>query len=113
MMTAYPVPTFGQDIYVRATDGELCGPYSTAKEAVLSHLNELPKPVRDEIRKHVCRRRYYITHWYGDGAIRLAQGEGDNDLYVFVRSDGTVCKPRTRASQRHVNAIRFGGQANL
>lgn len=111
MMTCYPVPTFDSEIYVRAADGELCGPYDTASEAVISHLSELPQPVRHQIRRYVARRGYRITHWYNDGAIRVEENPEtldkltpgatlDNLLFVFIRTDGTVTKPKSWAAVR-------------
>jgi hypothetical protein len=38
-----------------------------------------------------------ITHVYGDGVIRIAEGDGPNDLFRFIRPDGTVGKPKTWA----------------
>lgn len=42
---------------------------------------------------------------YADGALVLLYSE-DRDLYVFVRSDGTVSKPRTRASMLFCLALK-------
>ncbi len=113
MMTAYPVPTFEPtDIYVRSTNGDLNGPYLTVGEAVTDHLDELPKATVAALRTYVCRKGWVITDWYGDGAIRVAEKvdadtmHPDNGLFVFIRTDGTVSKPRSRVSARYALELR-------
>lgn len=111
MMTAYPVPTFDPEIYVRDTRGNLNGPYDTAAEAVCDHINELPEAVQNAIDSHL-QRGYRITHWYNDGAIRVEETPEtidkipgatlDNLLFVFIRTDGTVTKPKSWAAVRAV-----------
>jgi hypothetical protein len=51
----------------------------------------------------LVRRGYAITHFYADGAVRMAERDepaDDSDrLAVFVRADGTVSPPATRRAQ--------------
>lgn len=109
MAETYPRPslTFSHEIFVRDSRGDLNGPYDTAEEAVLDHLEDLSVPVRTALRKLICRQGYKITHWYNDGVIRVAQGDDDDhDLNVFISTNGTVSRPRTRASQIFCSQLR-------
>lgn len=39
-----------------------------------------------------------VTTYYGDGVVRMAEGDGINDLAVFVKPDGTHGRVHTIAS---------------
>lgn len=107
MTTCYPIVSFGSEIYVRDSVGNLNGPYDTAEEAVIDHLSEMPASVKLAIRT-LTRRGYAITHWYNDGAIRMEEkaDHGNNTLFTFIRTDGTVKKPISWASVQAVLACK-------
>lgn len=98
MMTCYPVPTFADGVYVRDSEGNLNGPYDSYQEAIADHLDEMGAQANTIL--SLYDNGYEATHWYTDGIVRMAQGDGDHDLVIFVRTDGTHRKPRTRASMQ-------------
>lgn len=45
-------------------------------------------------------RGFGVTNYYGDGIVRMAEGDGINDLACFVRPDGTIGPIHSVASLR-------------
>lgn len=84
MLSPIVIP-LGADFDTIVLDPEGMAHYTTSRALAVAEL-------------YCLESDYSITNIYGDGIIRIAEGDGRHDLFRFVRPDGSIGSPRTWAS---------------